>query len=301
MRNVRVAVAIVALTGLAGAAQAQLTVDTNLGSLGIGSSTNIVGTSIGGTQIADLYASAYLGQNWIYGFDATLSERVYEFTLTSDSRISITNNEGIFVGADNDHYLLRSLGVSGGFASAIGFIDEEGAIGNYRAGTYYLAVDTYGLGGNVDGAFDIDLNISAITAVAPNAIDLGVVGNAGDALSFNTIGSDYDTEIAIYDDMGNLLAANDDAVGTQSEIAGDSVAEGVYYIAVGGFNSIFDIDFGATGGDEAGNLLLAAGSASFSGTTSAGEISWFTVTVIPTPASMALLGLGAVAGVRRRR
>ena len=57
--------------------------------------------------------------------------------------------------------------------------------------------------------------------------DLGVIGNEGD-YTFDTFGSDYDTEIGLYDMDGNLLADNDDDAvgGLQSQVIEDLAAQG---------------------------------------------------------------------------
>jgi hypothetical protein len=117
-----------------------------------------------------------------------------------------------------------------------------------------------------------------------------------------TSGTALDTEIGLYDAAGNLVGTNDDGnfgllsalrygagspltTGADIEAAagadGAVPAAGVYYMAVGGYNSVF----GATG------FNVTAGAAT--GT--------FTLNLIPTPGSLALLGLGGLAAARRRR
>ncbi|MCB9845934.1 MAG: PEP-CTERM sorting domain-containing protein [Phycisphaeraceae bacterium] len=291
------AIAVVALAGLVAPASAQLVVDTDLGGLGLGSSTNLIGTTIGANSNADFY-TGLLGNP--IGFDASLGERVYRFTLASASRVSLVNNEGIFVGSDNDHYLTQSLDVVGGVNSAVGFIDEDGLIGNYPAGTYYLSVDTYGF--STEGPYDINLNIDVISVVAPSAIDLGVVGNDGDALDINTFGSGVDTELGLYSEAGNLLANNDDAGGgLQSQILGTAIGAGTYYIAVGTFNTTYTGDFGATSTGPGGDFVMSVNGVGASGTIAPSGVNWYTFRILPAPSSLALLGLGGVFASRRRR
>lgn len=291
------ALAIVVCAGIAGQASAQLVVDGNLGSLGLGSSTNIIGDTTGGGLNADFY-NGPLGTP--IGFDASLGERVFEFNLLSPSRVSITNNEGIFVGSDNDHYLTNTLAVVGGIGSAVGFIDEDGLIGNYPAGTYYLSVDTYGF--STEGFFDINLNVDPVTAVTPSATHIGVVGNGGDPLDINTFGSTVDTEIGLYSEVGNLLANNDDAGGgLQSQILGAAIAPGIYYVAVGTFNTSFAADFGATSTGPGGAFVMSVNGVGVSGTIAPSSVNWYSFEILPAPSSLALLGFGGLLAGRRRR
>lgn len=104
--------------------------------------------------------------------------------------------------------------------------------------------------------------------------------------------SSADTELGIYDSAGNFIATDDDdGAGLLSLLAhgnggadGD-LAAGTYYIAAGGFNTTF----GATG---------------FNVTSTSSRTGKMFLTIdsnVPEPTSMALLALGAVAALRRRR
>ncbi|MBL8759223.1 MAG: hypothetical protein JNK35_12420 [Phycisphaerae bacterium] len=142
--------------------------------------------------------------------------------------------------------------------------------------------------------------------VAPgtNPLDIfthGSVGTGGAAGSL-------DTELGLYNSLGQLVATNDDIGGVSGfgnfgsritvgggsgtdvngEAAGGtglgtsvaSLAAGRYYLALSTFNSTFANDFGVTPGTNSGEFRL---------------------TIIPTPGAAALLGLSALAGFRRRR
>ncbi len=66
-------------------------------------------------------------------------------------------------------------------------------------------------------------------------------------ININTVGSDYDTGIAVYTgtrDALNFITCNDDAFGVQSSVSFDAAAGETYRIMVGGF------------GDASGNLVL---------------------------------------------
>ena len=109
----------------------------------------------------------------------------------------------------------------------------------------------------------------------------------------------FDTEIGIYRADGTLVGSDDDgglgllsalSYGTGSGLAQDEIVDGssgaalgagTYFIAVGGFNTVFGTTgFGVTAGTASGS---------------------FTLNMIPTPGALALLGLGGLAVARRRR
>lgn len=110
------------------------------------------------------------------------------------------------------------------------------------------------------------------------------VHTAGNTLVGNSFG-DGDTEIALFDSLGNVIASNDDQGGfrwSKIDIT-TGMAAGDYYIAA----AAYDLSFG-TGWTA---------SASDAGTVT-GDMK---ITVIPAPGSLALLGLGGLIGLRRRR
>lgn len=76
---------------------------------------------------------------------------------------------------------------------------------------------------------------------------LGVIGNNIETITFSTCGSNFDTEIAVFDSAGFLVAENDDFCGPaparQSQLNLD-LAAGTYYIAIGGYNTVFSDGFG---------------------------------------------------------
>ncbi len=276
----------------ASVANGNLVVDQDLGMLGFGS-TNLIGTTVGANRNADFYPPIT--------FDETLGEFVYQLTLNQPTLLSLTNNEGFFVGADNDHFLLNSLNVDvdGNATGLVGFVDELGAFGIYNPGTYFLSVDTFGF--SFEGAYDITLEAQAAPPPPP-AIDLGVVGTDADPFNANTFGSDFDTEIGLYDGIGNLLGANDDSGGNlQSQLEADSLPAGQYFLAVSGFNTSFDLGFAVDAGASSGSLSVSVNGVTDSRLHETGTVTWYTFEIVPAPGAVALLGIGGLAAVRRRR
>ncbi len=95
-----------------------------------------------------------------------------------------------------------------------------------------------------------------------------------------------DSEIGLYNSLGQLIANNDDINFPSNPYS--SVTEildaGTYYVAVGEFNTVFGPDFGATTTSTTG---LQGGE--------------YFINLIPEPSTALLLGLGVVGLVRRRR
>ena len=102
--------------------------------------------------------------------------------------------------------------------------------------------------------------------------------------TIDTFGTTFDTELGLYNVNGSVVASNDDAGGLQSEIGLDGLDAGTYYLALGGFNTVFGGSFDAVS----------------TSTTNTGP---FVINgiVVPEPTSLALVGLGGLAALRRRR
>ena len=88
-------------------------------------------------------------------------------------------------------------------------------------------------------------------------IDLGNRGPSG-SFTLDTIGSGFDTEIGIWDFNGNLLNSDDDGgPGKESSIS-INLVDGVYFVAISEFNSVFEDNFVNSGSAfEAGDIETA--------------------------------------------
>jgi hypothetical protein len=121
-------------------------------------------------------------------------------------------------------------------------------------------------------------------------------------MGFAATGSMTDTEIALYDGLGNLVATNDDigsgpfysqlTFGAADPVAapgtpgfdGATLAAGSYTLVTGGYNTVFapTLSGAHVAGTNAGNYSLS-------------------LQYVPAPSAMALLGLGGLVATRRRR
>lgn len=126
-------------------------------------------------------------------------------------------------------------------------------------------------------------------------------------------GGTPDTELAIWDANGILLAENDDATGlgllSQIDIFLD---EGVYFLGVSEFNSVWGDGFTNTGsnfedGDlydvelNADGVLIGAATIGFVSATGFDSRNvFFRVEVVPAPASAGLLAASGLLARRRR-
>jgi hypothetical protein len=119
----------------------------------------------------------------------------------------------------------------------------------------------------------------------------GAVAQALEAFEVNTFASpaNLDTEMALYDSAGTLIATNDDAPSAaRPEGAGDllsqlnfpdGLAGGVYYLAVGTYSSIFNSDFAVSSNGQGGEYTLTLPSGPFSGALEAAGIDWYRIEI----------------------
>ncbi len=292
----KLVVAFLGAALLATPALADLTVNMDLGTLGAGV-LNLAGDTTGLVNNCDYYDGA---ATWL----ESGPEYVYEFAIASDMTVDMVQN--LTGSPDLDHFVLDSLvttwdGTYNRSANAVGFVDESSSFGMLAAGTYYLSVDGYS---GAEGLYDFDLTFTEFVPPEPPvalAVNLPYdaaqnIAAADDVLWFSfdasadpmdiwTEGADPspigDTEIGLYDSLGNLVANNDDggpAGGYYSGLMGQTLDPGTYYLAVGGYNTSFSDGWAVDGGTATGDLMLH---------------------ITPEPASLLLLAIGALA-LRRR-
>ncbi|MAA99729.1 MAG: hypothetical protein CMN86_15780, partial [Stappia sp.] len=127
---------------------------------------------------------------------------------------------------------------------------------------------------------------------APSEVQsVGVVAQPLEAFEVNTFASpaNLDTEMALYDSAGTLIATNDDASSAaRPEGAGnllsqlnfpDGLAGGVYYLAVGTYNSTFLSDFAVSSTGQGGEYTLTLPTGQVSGTLEPSGFDWYRIEI----------------------
>lgn len=293
------AIVAVAAMGWSTTAMADLTVDFDLGL--ISTNQNLVGDTTGGSTNAGQYAGR--PATWFYNG----GEHVYQFTLNDTYTLSLTQNAS--GGTDHDQFLLSGLttsfnGTVDQADDVLSFVDESGSFGLVGPGTYYISVDGWGSGSAsfAEGAYDMTLGVELyVPPTAPPCTDLGIAGADGDLFTITTDGSNFDTEIGLFDSLGALIEIDDDdGEGTRSLIT-RNLAEGTYYVAAGGFNTTFAAGWSVSGGTAAGDLIFDVNGLTDMRTTAAGDVNWYCFEVVPEPGTALLLAFGVVGLIRRRR
>lgn len=273
---------------LAGAlpSHADYVVDIDLGILPVGD-TLVAGSTvaietdpgpppvtIGGNNNSIWFQGLNLQPNTNWG-----NELVFQFTLAAPSLLTITK-EADFIN-DPDFFLLGGLTtsidpdtgkISADNALGFAFLDaappETTTLGTLREGTYYLTVENFdGFdGGTTPGNSTFTATLNVLEAFPTElAINLGAIGVEGSPLAFDTFGSNFNTELAIYDVFGDVLLGdggerleNDDAGGgQQSEILlPGGLPSGSYYAVLAGNDVTFNPGPTVTTGGAVGDFVF---------------------------------------------
>jgi hypothetical protein len=156
---------------------------------------------------------------------------------------------------------------------------DGSALGLASAGTWeFRLYESYDDSGAAVDAVWISVTISIYQAPPDSPYELVAALGPDDSVVIDTYGSDYDTVLALYDSLGNLMDVNDNSGGgVQSELimAPAAYPPGRYYIAVGGTGTDFQDDWSATPGDAGGSLLLNHYSGSETSRTHPDAVVWY--------------------------
>ena len=247
-----------------------------------------------------------VGANYTDAIDLGIlgdSDAMIEFyTLQSliDTKMALYYPDGSFA-AENDNFFdtlqsgfaYTNL-VSGKWYLAVGENDTNfgngfSAGGGPSGGVFVLNVNqTKDITARVQASgvtwFSFEIRPNPLGLPPENPVPLGQLGDGTLPLTFNTFGSNTDTEIALYGPNGDLLIENDDFSGAiQSSITASNLGEGTYHIAVGRYDTIFRDGFSVermpTGADDF--VLKFGTSQSIQGVIPEIGVGWFSFEVGP--------------------
>ena len=136
----------------------------------------------------------------------------------------------------------------------------------------------------VGGGVEDDLASIVDPANAPlDTLKAGVIAQPLESFEVTTLDSlnNLDIGLGLYDTDGNLLATNDDAGPTvQSQLSfPDGLAGGVYYLAVGTDNSVFNSDFEVSSTGLGGEYALTLPTGPVSGTLEPSGVVWYCIEI----------------------
>ncbi|MBS1701477.1 MAG: PEP-CTERM sorting domain-containing protein [Armatimonadetes bacterium] len=251
-----------------------------------------------GTAGNGYFTGTYSGTSTLFGtidFSGELT-RVIAGTYASEARWNITN---LTAGASTTFQPTTTTSYTGTInvtktASALVWANAGDSFG-------FESFESYDDGAGADSTWN---NVSFNFHGGPSIFNIGNYASGTD-FTIDTESSTFDTELALYTSTGTLLGNDDDGgTGTLSLLTPGVLADGDYYILAGGYNSTFANGF-AFAGNATGNVNVNInGTSVYAGNHPAGTFDVLEFTVgspVPEPASFAVLGLGAVALLRRRK
>jgi len=245
------------------------------------------------------FTSTYIGPSTVFSsftFNGTLTS-VIPATYAAEARINFTNTTsggGTFYFPSNQFSTFGQITISRTNGGLFWFNQND----QLKSETF----ESFDDGPGPDSQWT---NLSMTFNNSVSATALGSFAQ-GTSFTFDTGGSNFDTEIALYTADGALVATNDDFIGLQSQINVGQLSAGNYLLVVSGYDSLFGNGF-AFGGAGFGNYLLNLnGSNVSSGSTLADQVATFSFSVgaVPEPSALALVALVAAAGClkcRRRK
>lgn len=286
---------LIALTSIAGFARADFsfapfpgpyTISNTTGSIAVNDAGNIANVPAG------LYATANVTVSWGGAIAGALSNQA---RASMNSGVQVAPTSGSAANSNPTTLTWTGLSLGSGYNPAV-----NGTL------TFNMRQSAFGTGANWT---DIHITLVSYTAPPPpTSIHLGAIGPG--PLTIHTGGSGIDTEIGLYNSLGILIAEDNDGLNSspgESRLAGQDLPAGTYYLAVTRFTSdsqFGPLSFAATGVGDTATSALSVGNGidllSGSGALPAGGVTWYSFTV-PTPSAAALLGIGTLATLRRRR
>lgn len=306
IRQTMIAAAVAAFTSTAAWAQPEFCNFANATSDASTGVTSVSCTLTGGYTLGDIdwdgFASTINNATWGNELDVEISGPLGTQTITLgagqtyDPGAQFTGTSGAFAGAGDPAGLWTfdfhegfddgTDGIEDAVWDTIDFtFNEFGGPPPPPATVAQLTYDPNGPATKYQGT----LGLATVDFIELTILDDGTTLEINTAKTFAIPFEDRvdDTEIGIYDSLGNLIDNNDDISFPSNpysklELTLDA---GTYYLAVGEYNTVF----GSTGwGAAAGSPPGADG----------GQ---YWINIIPEPGTALLLGLGVVGLIRRRR
>lgn len=214
----------------------------------------------GGNLVLDTYGSNITGNDTVLGLFNSAGNvvtsndsAVGDNTITNESPFSRIGQTNLAAGT----YYAAVVGHSRTFGSNFSTLGTS-----TRTGTTRINVNSPFTPTAVAPTAPItfDPNTSNSTPLTPGSVVWFTHTHPGGPLTLNTFGSTLDntnnTELAIYNDLGNIVAHNDNATATNlSRVAMTNAAAGTYYIAVTGNDSVFGNFYAASNRSTAAGTI----------------------------------------------